>query len=428
MSCRRSFGVFRSSLLSVFLSVSLFDAAPVFAAAAAQTGTPNPTMTSQDTYAGGDRLKIAVFERVGAQGSTEQNSTGYIERSEIAGDYTVRQDGSLLLPFLQPVNAANRNELELEQTLEQEYARALGVSVKVNVRTIEREPVYVVGGTRPAAVKYLPGMLVVQALALAGNLEGSGGDWVRVDLARERERVAKSRERTKTLLAQLEVLTAERDGRVPGLPPDLVTLVGRDSAQARVNDELRIRALEKKRRDEEINSLQLRVDSVNQELTSLHNRLGAAEAVIKDRTDFVNTLQTARSHMAVTELTYHQAQGEVEAAREQLNQVRDAISEAERKVLELEQAKTRAGLDAELQRERDIQGALNALREDRILQSNVESVVNGLDTHDSNGLQKISITIVKRGPNGVVHKEADLYSELRPGDILQVSGSQFVNG
>ena len=73
--------------------------------------------------------------------------------------------------------------MTFEPTLAVSFTSVIGRSANIDVKILERSPIYVVGPVKnPGAYKYVPGMIVLHALALAGGLdrgEGSAQAWSR---------------------------------------------------------------------------------------------------------------------------------------------------------------------------------------------------------------------------------------------------------
>ena len=66
---------------------------------------------------------------------------------------------------------------QIEKELEENYLRLAELKTKVTARLLEREPVYVTApGMKPGYVKYTPGMVALQAIALAGVDRST--DWI----------------------------------------------------------------------------------------------------------------------------------------------------------------------------------------------------------------------------------------------------------
>ena len=138
----------------------------------------------RDNLAIGDRLKVTVFEIMSGQNQTEAWANSLVERLELSGEYTVERDGSLSISFVGPIQATGKTQLQIEKLLEESYPRLMGIKAKVTIRLLEREPIYITGsGMKPGYVKFTPGMIALQAIALAGGLDRSA-DWARIDLAR----------------------------------------------------------------------------------------------------------------------------------------------------------------------------------------------------------------------------------------------------
>ncbi len=162
----------------------------------------------------GDKIKIAFYEMIdvggngqgGRDGAEDQNSLRtFYQRMDLGGDYLVEQDGSISIPLLGQFRAEGRALDEVRADLAASFASVIGQSANVDARIVERSPVYVVGTVRnPGAYRYVPGMIALQAIALAGGLDRKEDNLSSlVEGAREMERL-----RTSTL--EIEQLLARR--------------------------------------------------------------------------------------------------------------------------------------------------------------------------------------------------------------------------
>lgn len=381
-------------------------------------------------YAPGDRIKVTVFEILaGKSNPREALLNGLVERSELTGEYTVQQDGTLVVPFVGSMRAAGQTQPQLEQALEGEYVRTLGAQLKVTIYLLEREPIYVTGTEiRSGVVKHVPGMIVLQALALSGSLDRVSADnLVRVDIWRERERMHESQEKAKALLARLQVLSAEQEGTQPSPSPELLRLAGNESAKARIADELRLREMERKKRAGQIDALSSVIDVTRKELTLLRERIGHSETVMKEHVEYLKTLEATRGRGALGEPAFRQARNELSNVRERWHDVQAAIAQTERKLLELEQEKTRIIIDADIERYREIKEVSTALTGGLLAQASIEALLHGLEVDllpRPRASARAVMTIIRRGPSGLSRISADEFSALQPGDILQVGGPE----
>jgi exopolysaccharide production protein ExoF len=381
------------------------------------------------TFAVGDRLKINLFENLHPGAANERVLANLVERPEITGEYVVQQDGKVFLPLVGGVGVAGRTHAEFEQAVESDFKRAIGSPVKVIIQMLEREPIYVTGPVaRPGTFKYVPGMSVLHALALAGGVEGVSTDqWKRLDLSRERERVEKSQERLRRLLALRDVLLAEREGKAAAPSKQVIELAGQVGALRLVADEERLRALEFRRRSAEEEAFVTLIRATHHELSLLRERMTHSEAALREKTEYVKTLSGLRARGAVTDVNFYLAQSELNNAQERWHEVRALIAQLERKLVELEQQKVRTDVQEQIKREREIRVTQQAIAEEEVTQAALGRLFSGLaDTYPAGVEDRTTLRfrIIRRTTAGLKQLASDalsLLEALEPGDILQVS-------
>jgi polysaccharide biosynthesis/export protein ExoF len=213
----------------------------------AQRATPPAapaTGVAAAAYAVGDRLRVSVYEQLDVpQSGTNQRSReamrAFYQRVDLGGEYSVESDGMLNLPRLGRIPVAGRSVAELRQDIVTALQNETGRLGDVHVAILERQPVYVVGDIRqPGAFRFVPGMIAIQAIALAGGSERAlDRGLTPVDASRERERAGIARSRLASLLARRAVLHSVRDRIRPNIPDDLVELVGAERARELVETE-----------------------------------------------------------------------------------------------------------------------------------------------------------------------------------------------
>jgi protein involved in polysaccharide export with SLBB domain len=161
--------------------------------------TPTPTLPAKLPLEIGDNLKIAFYETIdmGSNGQSGRNgveSQGalrtFYQRMDLSGDYTVEQDGAISIPLLGRFQVEGRALDEIRANLAVSFTAVIGRSANIDVRILDRSPIYVVGPVKnPGAYKYVPGMIVLKAIALAGGLDRGGENLSgMVEGAREMER------------------------------------------------------------------------------------------------------------------------------------------------------------------------------------------------------------------------------------------------
>jgi len=112
---------------------------------------------------------------------------GILQRPELTGEYTVQEDGTISVPLLGFIPVANRSAQQVHDDLLESFNQLLGRKGMVNILSLERAPVYVLGPVRnPGSFKYASGMTILHAIALAGGLDrGSNDPWQKIEAVRE---------------------------------------------------------------------------------------------------------------------------------------------------------------------------------------------------------------------------------------------------
>lgn len=401
-------------LTSLGLSIGLLASSPV--TAGADTDSSGSTTSASSVYDGlaiGDRLKITVFEVMGLQNQAETLANSFVERTELSAEYTVQRDGSLTISFIGSIPATGKTPSQIESAIEESYLRTLGVKTKIMARLLEREPVYITGpGMKPSYVKYTPGMVTLQAIALA---DGLSTDWAHIDVARERERLSKSQERAKTLRARLHILLTERDEKAPA---------GDDIDAMVLAKEKRLRDTEKQKYLAQIETLSTSVTMAQQELSILRERLTAVETSVTQKTEYVNTIHSPYTRGLVNAATYNSVKAELNNTRERLQEVRIIIAQTERRSFELEQEKKRAIVENDIQRQNEIKELSAALTDDAVTQRSIGVILRDFGENQmrtsNNARNQVNVMILRQGASGREQINADMLSPLRPGDILQI--------
>jgi protein involved in polysaccharide export with SLBB domain len=382
-------------------------------------------------YAVGDRLKIAFYEQIQKELSGRQTErpvlSSLIEQSELTGEYLVQEDGQIFLPLLGPVHAAGHSPQELEQALVAAFVQSSNAQAKISIQLIEREPVYVTGlVAKPGTFKHVPGMTILHALTLAGSVEGGSTEyWRLLDVTRERERLLKSEERLKKLLARTAVLKAEREGKAPEASKQLAALAGQAAAQELVAREERLRLLEQGRRKGQEAAYDAAIGATQSELTLSREKVLQVGSRVSEKAERVAAMETLRARGTTTDMTYHAARSELSDARERLHEAKAVVTQTQRKLSEVQQEKVRLGVDAEIDREREFKDSLNSIAEEEVTRATIGRLL--LPSADAiapqQGPQERSYTIVRRTANGLRRLSASDVSALQPGDILQVGGA-----
>lgn len=245
----------------------------------AQRAAPAPSQATAApgvAYAIGDRLRVSVYEQLdvpqsGANQRSRDAMRAFYQRVDLGGEYSVESDGTLNLPRLGRIEVAGRSVVEVRQDISAALQKETGRLGDVHVAILERQPVYVVGDVRqPGSFRFVPGMIAIQAIALAGGSERPlDRGLTPVDASRERERAAIARSRLASLLARRSVLQSVRDRIRPDIPDDLVALVGAERARELVETETAASDRAAEERQGEVRRLNAVLVAAREELRAL---------------------------------------------------------------------------------------------------------------------------------------------------------------
>src|SRR5882757_5299961 len=167
---------------------------------AVNDSAPAPISPAKLSLEIGDKLKISFYEMIdvsamkqgGRDGADPQGALRtFYQRMDLTGDYTVEQDGAISIPLLGRFQIEGRALDDFRADLAVAFTSVIGRSANIDLKIVERSPIYVVGPVKnPGAYKYVPGMIVLHALALAGGLDqGEGNLSGIIEGAREMERL-----------------------------------------------------------------------------------------------------------------------------------------------------------------------------------------------------------------------------------------------
>ncbi|WP_087587046.1 polysaccharide biosynthesis/export family protein [Nitratireductor soli] len=158
------------------------------------------------------RIKISVVEWVEAQGE-------YREWTALNGEYAVSKSGMIALPLVGEAEASGLTTEALAAGIADALQRRTGLvsPPSVTVEVIRYPSIYVTGSVdRPGEFEYRPGLIVLQALAMAGgrvrksDLAGGYSELEQIRYAGELGRIELELLQRLTRRARLEAELAER--------------------------------------------------------------------------------------------------------------------------------------------------------------------------------------------------------------------------
>jgi polysaccharide biosynthesis/export protein ExoF len=384
----------------------------------------------------GNKLRIVVYEKLeldedkwsSGPRSSRPSSPSLLQRAELTGEHVIQDDGTFSLPLLGKFQAAGANASELEASIASVFERELGRSSVVSVTLLERNPIYITGPVKnPGAFRYVAGMTVLHAVALAGGLEGASGEsWQTVDSGRDTHSLVV----LARMMARSTVLRAERDGApaAAAAPRRLVELLGDVEAKNMIRDQSALRQLQAAARQAREGALAAAVDSARLELEAARSRVEPLEANERARTQHVDAVEELLKSGVLSRPALTQAQSELSDVQERRQNALSAVSSARQRLAQAieEQAKFRIEKRTELDLEID--------SADRELAEGLESAaankgaVNVMHAQTAELLAPPAYVyeIVRRNARGVVILPAQDISEIEPGDIIRIRSGRDV--
>lgn len=353
-----------------------------------------------------------------------------LEDPDLGREAPVSVDGTIMLPHLDELEVAGQDLSTIRDRIETAFPdRGILQDPTVVVELAKYRPLYV-GGTvvRPGAVDFEPGLTVRHALILAGGL-ATAADASEVDPEAIDELRTRLRFSSYQLLqndSEIARLNAEL-GRVPEMDPDgidrglvpdedadrIVTLdadlLGSRIAEWSADQEHRHNALALV--EEEIRILQRQAELQQSEEQLQNEEIETARSLVDQ--GLMPLPQLKNLEREASRLSRDLLESQAFAARAQ--------QERATREYELENAETEWRIDVQ----RDLR---SALLERARLQSEIEVLTDrlqalGLQANAGGALvASVPRAVIQRlGSSGTETIEADLSTELRPGDVIEFS-------
>ena len=400
----------------------------------------SPPASAIDAFQVGDRLRIDFFEHLelgsdSISNGEDASARSFYQRMDLTGEYVVEPGGSIAIPLLGRFQATGQSIAHLQAEIGAVFGQETGREGEVYVAVVSRRPVFVTGLVRnPGAYEFAPGMLAIQAIALAGGVERVRDDASRlVDALREVERRDQARKRLDLLRArkarlmlqhqELTVPATAEQARPEARQGDGETR--RDTWSGRLT-QLESDLLESERSAQkgQANLQAAMVASARGELSSLEKSRELVDRQIDVRVERLNVLKDMQDRHLASFETMWTAQRDVADFELQREQLASSIHVARQKLDEAKLGRERILLDfqAEVVRqlaavEEEIAALETTAAAAGELSRVLEQVAPGSGTRIG---ETLGIEILRRRLQDVERIAAEETSELRPGDVVKV--------
>jgi polysaccharide biosynthesis/export protein ExoF len=384
---------------------------------------------AESLFGVGDRLKIAFYERVEVEedkwGRTSSASAlrGILQRPELSGEYTVQGDGTISVPLLGSIPVTNRSAQQVHADLVKIFEQLLGRKGLVNILSLERSPIYVLGPVKnPGSFKYVPGMTILHAIALAGGLDrGASDPWQKIEAVREIQKRSGAVDAMLKLLARGAVLKAEREGTEPKIPPRLIELVGATEAANVVNEQSdRRKAVAVARKNRERASL-TGLESAKQDV-AVYGRMEALDELVKLRQDRVNSIRTLVDRNVLSMPALNQVQSELTDAEQRRRDALNQYAMAKQRLASMEAEAQRVQADLKNDLEAEIETIERQIADNEREFSISEGVLDALPATRTQFAKENRVTyqVVRQTAAGPVGIESAGMTVLQPGDLVNI--------
>lgn len=380
----------------------------------------------------GDRLKITFFETVDLAGgkSGERDSQGklrtFYQRMDLSGEYSVEQDGSISLPLLGRIQVSGRALDDVRATLSVAFARINNQGADVSVTIVDRPPIYVVGPVKkPGTYKYVPGMLVLHAIALAGGLDtGVSGLSNTIEGLREMERLRKTSDRLSRLMVRRARLKAEQAGvSVMPMPAELIKFVDDKSVRGFIQTENAVLRAELAKNRQQEKEIATTISATRNELEALKRKIEQVDVQRNMRNERLSDMQKLKDKGVMTTnniIIIRTELSDIEARREDCV---IAVVQAEARLAQAQEARARLKYETEAALTRSIADVDQEIGDAQSSMPVVEAIASTIGYSGVHSTETISFEIVRQSKNGIESLPASETSSLMPGDVLKVKNS-----
>jgi protein involved in polysaccharide export with SLBB domain len=380
----------------------------------------------------GDRLKISFYETIdvgdmkrGGQDSAEPQGTlrTFYQRMDLSGEYAVEQDGAISIPLLGRFQVEGRALDDLRADLAISFTGTIGRTADVSATITDRSPIYVVGPVKnPGAYKYVPGMMVLHAIALAGGLDrGQQNLSGMIEGVREMERLRTKADQVKRLLARRARLEAQRDGisTLP-MPVQLTTLAGEHDARTFLAAESAVLRAEQAKRQHQENEIAAKIAAARDEVEALKRKLDQADIQKEIRIERLNGMQKLKDKGIVTNYNLVVLRTELSDIEAHRQDYLVAVLQAETRFAEAEEARARLRSESTANLAKEIATIDQEIAVAQEAMASAGRLTTILSNFNGYMPQAQTYEIVRQSKDGAKTLKAADISSLMPGDVLKI--------
>ncbi|GJD52647.1 hypothetical protein OPKNFCMD_5413 [Methylobacterium crusticola] len=376
----------------------------------------------------GDKLKITFFETMdipnpgaGEKGAEAAAVTqAFYQRVDLSGEYPIEPGGTIAIPLFGSIQASGKTLEAVRTDLGAAFEKTFGRRGGLTVGVTQRAPVFVAGAVRsPGAFPYTGGMMVIQAVALAGGIEKDQASATHVvEVMRELERRAAIRDRLKNALARKAVLIERQgSGANPALGR-LLALAADGEVTALLAGAGRVARLEADLAAKEDGLRRTTAEAAATEVDLLQKRHAAFVAQLNARGERLKTIEALYARQMVESERVADIRRDFIDMEARKREFEVGVMQAEFRQGAAKEATDQAGLRQKLSLEKEI-AVLNG--EIAAAEQSLTTSLNVVATYAvGQGDATQQYQIVRMGPTGAQVVSAEETDPLEPGDVVKV--------
>ncbi|MGO9431616.1 polysaccharide biosynthesis/export family protein [Rhodoblastus sp.] len=386
---------------------------------------PAPITPSGETgFVNGDTLKLTFYETTGSSDahSSRPALSMLVEDAEMTGEYVVQLDGTIYVPLIGTVKAAGLTPEGLQGELGAKSGPLFSHPVKMIIKLVKREPIYVTGSVPQAGVfDYRPYMTVLHAMILAGVRSAGPQTADRMDVLQATEHLRKTDAALAGLIAKREALVARRDGGAPTPSATLVALVGKHAAERRFAEANQLVILEDAKQKGETAAFDEGLAAIENERKILKKSLEDAQSALEQAAQRYEFVTNNKTRGLIVQNTVDQTQVSLELARAHLNDLLASMARLEESAITLRQRKTAEFAEAAIARQREIDNLQDSITEAAITRATFGPTLDFANATFVRGTGRPTVRILRSTAEGMTTIQATEITPVLPGDIVEVT-------
>ncbi|KAB1070143.1 polysaccharide biosynthesis/export family protein [Methylobacterium planeticum] len=383
----------------------------------------------------GDRLKVTIFEMMEVPDTSEADKGAQREapspllqtvypRVDLSGEYTVEPGGTVVLPLFGAIEAVGRPASAFKADLGEAFDRLFHRRCNITISMLQRAPIYVVGAVRnPGSFAYAPGLMVIQAVALAGGDMENGTPAQAIETTREHERRDGARDRLKGLFVRKAVLIAERDGTAVAQAPALRDLIGADASTALLAGEQRMAQLRAKNQASARATKERAIVAVQDEIDLLRQRMANFDAQIKVRGERLKMMEALFARQVVENERVADVRRDYVDMEGRRRDIEISLLQAEQRQDNAKKALEQSELERRLNLERDlaqVEGEIQQAERAYAALNATTALMARTGPAPSREAGALVYDVVRRTGDVTESLRAAELDALEPGDVLRV--------